>query len=864
MNREVAHNLPDPPYRKFFGRSDAIAQVEEVLLEGGTFIASIDGVGGIGKTALAHYFCQEALIPSNQFSYIVWLTSKKTVFDPFSKETQIKLVNNEFYGVESLIDTTLRVVGFEELIDAHLAEKREFFEYIVTTERIFFVLDNLETIEDDEFFLYITRDFNKFSAKNRYLKILTTSRKRKRIIDFPIEIEGLSTEDALSMLKYLAREFNVKAITNASDFQNLRLLEKVGYVPLGIEFIVGQMALGKTLGEVFRELEGYPSLDGVQDEEEKRQRLSSIILFSFKGMYETLDYVHQQVFKTIAALQRHKGRDDEDISFELIMSLTGFPKSKLDKALDDLLDSKLITFDGNEYSISQMAINFVRQYYEEFESFEDQIIGLKDRIVQGGRNKGRNRADLFLDAVRAYVEENKYEEAEIHLIKSLDVYQDARLYHELAKVQRVLNKFSKASDSFKMATQLEPQNPRIWYDWINMEDSRQRHNVALHLATQALENTGNNVSVLIQMLNIYKFRREYDQIRRKARYFLEKYEENEQREFSRKLLRHWKSIEYHVARGGGSLKYYIEVTEMLLEREDDIETQLQLLAEMHKVIRRKDRQKAKKIQQRMRRLQRKIKSNVRVRVKQLNRMFNQREYERAKKEARKILRWFEDGEEENMVYYRNALRVLMQILAAEEEYESIIQVFREFDEIGPYDDNCVQIYKKAERQLKEQRKSKIIGKISTNIQQAELNIREVVMQGLQSSEQELIELVRSKGKEEWLSQWAMTREKSLKKDVFLIHYADLSHLRALLAWSKTRVLARVSDSKRKEYVKQILKRVVAYLEEYVSQERNETFHSRLQLFSLEELENVLVDTRRLLDTTESLLEVLGANGSNVK
>jgi len=55
---EILNNLPERPYKKFFGRRESIKLIEKILLEGNTFIASIDGVGGIGKTALAYYFCE--------------------------------------------------------------------------------------------------------------------------------------------------------------------------------------------------------------------------------------------------------------------------------------------------------------------------------------------------------------------------------------------------------------------------------------------------------------------------------------------------------------------------------------------------------------------------------------------------------------------------------------------------------------------------------------------------------------------------------------------------------------------------------------------------------------------------------------
>jgi len=433
------HNLPSQPYKKFFGREKDINNISKVLIEGGTFIASIDGVGGIGKTALAYYFCKEVLLPKYEFDYIIWLTAKDTVFDPFSNEFMIKKVRSDFKGIEELIDTTLSVVNFEKFINKPLEEKKKFVEnQVYKTEKIFIVLDNLESIEDEQFFYYITNDFNKYAAYNKNLKILTTSRKRKKIVDFPIEIAGLEIEDSLKMLKYLAREHNIKDILNSTDYNNIKLIEKVGCIPLGIEFIIGQMALGKSRGEIYSELQGYPNLEGVKDESEKKKILSDIILFSFKNMYEALTNEQQYIFKIITALLRHKTKNDPPISFELLMSMTNYKKSILENCLNVLIDNNLIISENNNYTVSQMAVNFVKQYYEDFEQIEDEVIEKKNRIIKSNY-KSLDKAEIFLNGVHELIETNKYEEAESKLLNAIEYIIDYRIYFELGKVQRILN-----------------------------------------------------------------------------------------------------------------------------------------------------------------------------------------------------------------------------------------------------------------------------------------------------------------------------------------------------------------------------------------------------------------------------------------
>lgn len=855
---ETEHNLPPQPYKKFFGRQDSINKIMETLIEGGTFIASIDGVGGIGKTALAYYFCKEILLPSNRFDYIIWLTAKETVFDPFSRDIMIKTIRSSFRGIEELIDTILSVIKFEELMDKPLEEKKKFVEdEVLKSEKVFIVLDNLESIEDDQFFDYIRQDFNKLAAKNRFLKVLTTSRKRKKIADFPIEIEGLAIEDALKMLKYLAYEYNIKDILNATDHDNIILIEKVGRIPLGIEFIIGQMTLGKSRGQIYNELQGYPSLENAKSESEKRKILSDIILFSFKDMYETLTHEQQYVFKVITALVRNRTKSDPPISFELLMTITGYKKQELENCLESLIDNNLIVITKeNEYVISQMAINFVKQYYDDFGEIEDEIVEKKNKIVKGGY-KALDKVELFLNSIRELIDNNRFEEAETKLLDALDVMPDPRIYFELARVQKALNKFLKAEDNFRIASELNPTNAKIWFEWINMEDNRGRHNIALQLTEKAIEKTNNDVSLFLQRINILKFRRQFDQLREEVKRYLEIYDREGRQDEYLRLLRNWKNIEYNLFKETSSQpKYYFEAVEMLIEKESDIETKIQLCREALRISNKTGQvDKKRSFERKLKNLEDKAMRNIPLRTKKLNKLFNDKNYDEAKKEAKKILNWaYEDEEHEE--YSKNALRVLLQILSSEKDYDRIIFTFEEYKLIGFKDKNCVDIYEKAESEKKLKEKNEIIGKIMLNIQECEAKLRQLVMWSLDNKEEKLLELIKSKDKSEWIDQWQLTRNKALKKDEVLIHYSDLSQLRSVLSWVKSEITNKIQDNSKKNQIRELLNYTVVYLEKYISPERNESFHSRLQLYEIEELNNFLVDTRRTLETINKIMELI--------
>lgn len=845
----ITHNLPQQPYKKFFGREESIKKIEDILLGGATFIASIDGVGGIGKTALAYHFCKNIILQSELFKNVIWISAKETIFDPFSIDKRIKIINNKFNGINTLIDVTLKTIGFGEYIQSPFDLKKSLFEDFVKSESVLIVLDNLENVDDEEFFKYIKYDFNKFALENNKLKVLTTSRKRKRLIDNPIEIEGLEIEDALAMLKYLAKEYNVKDVLKASDHDNIILVEKVGKIPLGIEFIIGQMAKGKNRGEIYQELNGYPSIDEAKSERERKKVLSDIILFSFQNMYESLNEKEKKIFQIIAAFQKNKTANDPDISIELLLSMTNnMSKYDIEEALDTLIENKLIIrINENSYGISPMSINFVKQYYDNFEEIEEEVVG-KKRMLLRGVNNYKDKVDILINDIRILIDENKYEEAERKLLKALDITQDYRIYYELAGVQRVLNKFRKASDNYRMAANLNPKYTKIWYDWINMEDNRGRHNFALDIIDKALLNTNNDVSIVLQRVNILKFMNKFNELRNVIMENLEFYKKEGRKEDYLRLLRNWKNIEYKLLSDGKDNQYFKAVN-ILIKSESDKEIKINLLKEQLRIARKtKNYKLIKSVSKDINRLKNSIIQSMSGSIKKLNTLFNAKHYSKAKKEARKILVQIYDHLNDNKFnteYAKNALRILLQILASEHDYERIILTFEDYEQIGYMDENCISIYKKARKEKENLEKRKKIEKILFNIQEIEVNIREIVMWALDYDENSLISLVEGKGKKEWIDQWMQIKNKSLKSDANLIHYSDLSHLRSILSWTKSFIIKKI-DTNIYE-VKNDLNRLTEYLENYVSKERNDAFHSRLQLLDDDELEYFIVDTKRLLE-----------------
>ena len=307
--------------------------------------------------------------------------------------------------------------------------------------------------------------------------------------------------------------------------------------------------------------------------------MSAIIRFSFKNMYETLDEIHQNIFVTVAILQNNRHKNDHDISLDLLMNITSVGKDEIERVLEHLIENNLLDRGiGNIYQISQMAVNFAKQNFEIYEAIEDDVVGKFRNLVRPTHDPNPTGAELFLRQAQIYSDQNNYTEAKQSLENGLARHpRDYRLYYELGKIQRSLNEWAHAADSFKQATDSNPTNARVWFDWVHMEDNRGRLHIALQKADDALRRTNCDVSILIQKLNILKFkylrskdRMDLNILRHEAMERKQFYEKEERSSDVLYLLRGWENIERNLLSDlkARDFNQYITVVKELEKNED--------------------------------------------------------------------------------------------------------------------------------------------------------------------------------------------------------------------------------------------------------------------------------------------------------
>jgi tetratricopeptide (TPR) repeat protein len=294
-HKGTLHNLPQPDYEDFIGREAEIKKVMEQLHpDSRPWIVTIDGIGGIGKSALAleiahRYLDPKKLSAAERFDGIVWVSAKETMLTAEGISTRPQVLRN-LSDIYTAIAVTLRQ---EKITMAHSEiEQDGLVRDALTQQRVLIILDNLETVDDEKVNTFI-RELPKPT------KAIVTTRHRIDV-SFPIRLSGMPWEDISRIIEQESIKKNVKLTAEEA----MQLFQKTGGVPLAVVWSVALMGIGYPVKTV---------LDKLDDADDKFAE------FCFKESLESLrSRPAYKILLTIALFATDAGRD----ALGIIPSLT--------------------------------------------------------------------------------------------------------------------------------------------------------------------------------------------------------------------------------------------------------------------------------------------------------------------------------------------------------------------------------------------------------------------------------------------------------------------------------------------------------------------------------------------------------------
>jgi tetratricopeptide (TPR) repeat protein len=238
---KIYQNLLARDYSKLVGREDEIKKIMQFLSpDYGLNIVTVDGIGGVGKTALVLEVaqrCLEASLASKKkfgtptFDAIIFISAKQNVL---TSNGIIPLYQTQ-RTMRDLIKEIAVTLDCADVLQVEVEEQPLALRKYLASRRVLLIVDNLETIEEKQgvmSFLY---------QLPTTVKVIITTRERE--IFAPVRLLELSEKYAIELVHQRAVEMNA-SLTTEEERQLARI---TGGVPAAIVYSVGQIAAGYSI-----------------------------------------------------------------------------------------------------------------------------------------------------------------------------------------------------------------------------------------------------------------------------------------------------------------------------------------------------------------------------------------------------------------------------------------------------------------------------------------------------------------------------------------------------------------------------------------------------------------------------------------
>jgi len=334
--------LPRRPY--FVGREEELKSALQSLQPNSrTFIVGVEGIGGVGKTALAIEVSHRC-IENNLFESVIWISAKESVLTLHGIEPVIP----EAKSLSDILITIGTSLGNPTIGNLSIQDQIKRAYNLLARRTTLLVLDNFESLSKNE-----QRDILDFLRRSPItLKVIVTSRERVSEGQI-IRLQGLSFEESNALLEWDAQQKNIQLTKD----QNKYLVDLTGGLPLALLWVQGQIAvLGYSVTQVLDKL----SLDAN----------IPILQYCFNHSWNLLRHNNEKKILFVLALQ------PEAVSRGALEEIAGIDDDDgFETAISDLLQLTLIEHepDKDYFSILPLTRRYIRTQFEDDRKFIKQV-----------------------------------------------------------------------------------------------------------------------------------------------------------------------------------------------------------------------------------------------------------------------------------------------------------------------------------------------------------------------------------------------------------------------------------------------------------------------------------------------------------
>ena len=328
--------LLHPNCEKFIGRRDKIDEVKSKLGLRHPVIA-LDGLGGVGKTAIAIQAVHELFQETNNYLFIASLSAKSNMWlGHVSPRTPA------FAGLHGLLSEIADVIPDVTKTDDTLKLKEAIIAFMKDMNGLVLV-DNLEEIKDDGVFKFLSQEIP------APVKVLVTSRIAKDLGALTISVPAMAAQEAEDLLSLELDRLGYES--KREDEQHVAaILQAAGGVPLAIKWASQLAADRRSLREASSILRGA----GLGKQE--------FLSFCFATMYDTLSDSAKDAAKLIPYLDA----EWKPMTLSVMLDL---PVESVHLAIFELADKGIIyrtsEISDDDYGVLPLTKEFLSNKWHE-------------------------------------------------------------------------------------------------------------------------------------------------------------------------------------------------------------------------------------------------------------------------------------------------------------------------------------------------------------------------------------------------------------------------------------------------------------------------------------------------------------------
>jgi hypothetical protein len=340
--------LEAPTYTQLIGSDRHVeALLTELTQLGLPWIIAVEGIGGIGKTALTDQLMRHCIAYTDYHDF-GWVTARQANFGLVGT---LQPLTQPLTTIEQAVLALVAQLTDHDPLYTALAYPKQlaYLEATLKETPHLIALDNLETQGDFRTWLPLLRRLSNPS------KFLITSRQRLdgEVGIYHFALPELSAADALLLLRYEAKVSNLTLVTDADDKRLQPIYATVGGNPLALRLVLGQLQ--------------YHALDQVLSDLTlaRGKKAEALYQYIFQRAWQHLDEAARRVWLFMPLFS------EPEATLVNLVELSGLATTAVSEALEQLVRQNLINCHGTlherRYSLHSLTRTFLHEQVAQWE-----------------------------------------------------------------------------------------------------------------------------------------------------------------------------------------------------------------------------------------------------------------------------------------------------------------------------------------------------------------------------------------------------------------------------------------------------------------------------------------------------------------